>query len=114
MTHTTDGPIVNGIEQFTIHREGWPDETDFQCARCGSSVEWLDCSNCDDGYSHHDCGEDSCCCLYPDNNVRCDWCRGVGGSWHCVSPPEYCQAHPIKGREHIESTALRPEAWNDA
>ncbi len=37
------------------------------------------CPNCGGtGYSHHDCGEDCCCCLDPDDNVVCDWCNGKG------------------------------------
>ena len=41
--------------------------------------EWVECWNCDDGYSGHDCGEDICCCLDPEDNVICDICRGKGG-----------------------------------
>ena len=42
--------------------------------------EWIDCWNCDgEGYSSHDCGEDTCCCLIPEDNVQCDVCRGKGG-----------------------------------
>ena len=42
--------------------------------------DWIDCWNCGgEGYSHHDCGEDTCCCLYPEDNVRCDVCNGRGG-----------------------------------
>jgi len=37
-----------------------------------------DCWNCVDGFSHHDCGEDTCCCLNPEYNVRCDICDGKG------------------------------------
>lgn len=43
------------------------------------SEEWVDCYNCIDGYSHHDCGEDVCCCLNPKDNVICDVCDGDGG-----------------------------------
>lgn len=41
--------------------------------------EWVECWNCDEGYSGHDCGEDCCCCLDPEDNVICDICRGKGG-----------------------------------
>lgn len=41
--------------------------------------EWVDCYNCIDGYSHHDCGEDTCCCLHPEPNVECEICHGEGG-----------------------------------
>lgn len=73
-----------------------------QCARCGSSVTHVDCENCEDGYSHHDCGEDSCCCLHPENNVRCDVCEGHGGWRVCLSSAEWCNAHPLPGRENVE------------
>ena len=37
----------------------------------------VECPDCDeDGYSHHDCGEDSCACLNPYPNVVCDKCGG--------------------------------------
>ena len=42
--------------------------------------EWIEC-DCDDGYSHHDCGEDTCACRYPIPNVICDKCKGRGG-WY--------------------------------
>ena len=54
------------------------------CKKCGSDVSWVDCENCGGtGSSHHDCGEDTCCCRYPENNVPCDWCDGEGGHYHC-------------------------------
>ena len=58
---------------------------DCQCAHCGSSCDWQSCYNCEDGYSHHDCGEDCCCCIHPEDNVTCDICRGYGGWWSCLS-----------------------------
>jgi hypothetical protein len=107
----TDTRIVGGIEWFDLH-DGRGE--DCQCARCGSSCVFLDCANCDEeGNSHHSCGEDTCCCLYPDNNVRCDWCHGKGGWWHCCSSPAWCEANPMPGREHIKSTAMEAEAWHD-
>lgn len=47
--------------------------------------DWIDCWNCGgEGYSHHDCGEDCCACLEPEDNVRCDICHGKGG-WERTS-----------------------------
>jgi len=38
-----------------------------------------ECWNCaGTGFTHHDCGEDTCCCLDPEDNVRCDTCEGRG------------------------------------
>lgn len=59
-----------------------------KCPHCGADVEWVACGNCDEGFSHHDCGEDTCCCLYPEDNVRCDICFGHGGWALCI---ERCQ-----------------------
>ena len=58
---------------------------DKQCPICGSIMEWVDCYNCEEGYSHHDCGEDCCCCAEPENNIPCDICRGEGGWMQCVN-----------------------------
>ena len=43
------------------------------------SRETEDCWNCGgEGYSHHDCGEDTCCCLDNSPNVVCGECKGKG------------------------------------
>ncbi len=78
-------------------------EWDCQCARCGSSLDWHECENCEDGFSGHDCGEDCCCCLNPEDNIRCDICDGEGGWWSCFSSSEWCEAHPMEGREKVKS-----------
>lgn len=42
--------------------------------------DWQECWNCGStGYSRHDCGDDTCCCLEPDPNVLCEICEGLGG-----------------------------------
>lgn len=41
--------------------------------------DWVDCWNCIEGLTGHDCGEDTCCCLHPEDNVVCDICNGEGG-----------------------------------
>lgn len=53
------------------------------CEKCGAAKEWRECYNCEDGFSHHDCGEDCCCCLDPEDNVTCDICEGEGGWFQC-------------------------------
>lgn len=71
---------------------------DCSCARCGSSVDWTACDQCEDGYSYHDCGEDCCACLDPEPNVPCDLCHGAGGWWQCLSSGAWCAANPLPGR----------------
>ena len=71
------------------------------CSRCGSTAAYEDCTNCDHGYSHHDCGEDTCPCDEPEDNVLCYICNGKGGWYACLSTPEWCEANPLPGRENI-------------
>lgn len=76
-------------------------EIGCQCARCGSSVDIEACSECEDGFDGHDCGEDCCMCLAPEDNVPCQYCRG-SGVWHrCMSSPQWCQDNPLPGRAEI-------------
>lgn len=61
------------------------------CEKCSYELQWRDCWNCGgEGFSDHDCGEDCCCCLHPENNVECDICDGEGGWKACpfCSPEE--------------------------
>lgn len=54
------------------------------CEKCGNELDWRECWNCGgECYSDHDCGEDTCCCLYPEDNVPCDICDGRGGWRAC-------------------------------
>jgi hypothetical protein len=81
--------IVNGVEFFRIG-----DDEDCQCARCGSSMFFVDCANCGgDGEIEDD---DWQC---EGEFHRCDWCRGKGGWWRCCSSKAWCEANPRPGRE---------------
>jgi len=54
------------------------------CDKCSFELDWADCWNCGgEGFSYHDCGEDCCCCLNPEDNVECDICDVNGGWWAC-------------------------------
>lgn len=58
--------------------------TEAQCKKCGGSVDWEECWDCGgEGVTHHDCGEDTCCCINPQDNVVCDTCNGEGGWYRC-------------------------------
>ena len=51
-----------------------------RCKCCGTS--WVACDTCGgESTVGHDCGEDCCACLYPEDNVTCDTCEGTGGWW---------------------------------
>ncbi len=89
--------IVGGIEYFWIG-----DEQDVQCARCGSSCYPVDCSQCGgEGFTEDEDDWDS----DPNALCRCDICSGEGGWSRCCSSREWCEAHPMPGREMIASTA---------
>lgn len=78
------------------------------CARCGSSLEFETCEMCGgEGVDGHDCGEDSCCCMHPDDNITCDACLGRGAWPRCMSSFEWCEAHPLPGR--AETKRSTPE-----
>lgn len=57
-----------------------------ECRKIGHFVQNVGCWQCGgEGFSDHDCGEDCCCCLNPENNVRCDICEGKGGYEVCLT-----------------------------
>lgn len=62
MSRMSSGPLSDPDDDFFDE----PDEME-DCPNCGGT-----------GYSHHDCGEDTCCCLHPEDNVTCDRCEGKG------------------------------------
>ena len=103
-----DTRIVGGIEFFPAGLSGEHEEA--SCARCGSSVVDVSCYNCGgDGELGSNCIDDMCHggeCIHGDSGqVRCDICRGEGGWSRCASSREWCEAHPMEGRENIKSTA---------
>lgn len=56
------------------------------CKRCKCcETEWMECWACGgEGVDGHDRGEDTCCCLDPEDNVICNICEGDGGWKACV------------------------------
>ena len=57
------------------------------CRECESDLDWVVCDVCDgSGFSGHDCGEDCCACIDPEDNEVCAECMGVGGWLTCPNP----------------------------
>lgn len=86
---TVETKIVNGIEFYRVG-----DHDDCQCARCGSSCTFIDCANCGGEGEIEDSDWQ-----FEGEYHRCDWCRGSGGWWRCMSSKQYCEANPRPGRE---------------
>jgi hypothetical protein len=77
---------------------------------CSGSAEWVECWKCDgEGFSHHDCGEDSCCCLNPEPNVPCYICQGKGG-WF-TEPKREGVSHEALGFREGRTPAVRLKAF---
>lgn len=76
-------------------------EWDAQCARCGSGVERLDCEDCNGEGEYEVEG------MFGEfTGAPCETCNRVGGWYVCASSEEWCRAHPMAGREHVERDAL--------
>jgi len=49
------------------------------CSEHGLTLEPMGCPECGgSGFCGHDCGEDTCACREPDDNLDCDCCGGDG------------------------------------
>lgn len=70
-------------------------EWDCQCARCGSSMESVPCEACGgEGVWESD--------GFGDETRICGECGGEAMWLVCLSSAEWCEAHPIIGREGIK------------
>ena len=71
-----------------------------QCARCGSSCDWRECEECEDGFIDN----------YYDDDVddeeygyeTCGNCEGYSGWWTCLASGGWCDENPLPGREGIK------------
>jgi hypothetical protein len=104
-----------GVEEIIIANCPPDDGRKFecQCARCGSAVEFEFCTHCEDGFDGHDCGEDCCACLHPEENVVCQICEGEGGWRTCMSSADYCNANPLPGRADVPRGSIEWFAWDE-
>lgn len=62
-----------------------------ECWQCGGT-----------GMSGHDCGEDCCCCLHPEDNMICDICNGTGYLSVAPACPADIQPEPFKRYDKYE------------
>lgn len=65
--------------------------SDEECPKCGHTLLWRQCWNCEDGLAYHECGDDCCCCEDPEPNVECDICGGDGGWLICPNWENHLQ-----------------------
>jgi hypothetical protein len=77
---------------------------DCQCARCGSDLDWETCGACG-GHGITGPGElyEEDPLWYDEDDVEpCHQCGGEGSRPICMSGAEWCEAHPLPGREGIK------------
>lgn len=67
----------------------------LMCPTCGCcALVPEDCDACGgDGVCGHDCGEDTCCCANPEDDVVCDYCMGRGWFHVCIGGCEGGKIH---------------------
>lgn len=70
----------------------------LSCAACDCEAESYQC-DCENGFDGHDCGEDCCCCAYPEENVRCEACYGRGVQHYCENRD--CAEHELWNRVEL-------------
>ena len=51
-----------------------------------------------DGFVSEDCEDDEDFDLA---GIPCETCNESGGWWRCLSSPQWCEAHPLPGREGV-------------
>lgn len=77
---------MKDFEQEQGHSAYDPCEPDYArtCTICGCEMDWQQCWQCHGEGGFHDCGEDCCACIDPDDlNESCDVCDGEGGCLCC-------------------------------
>ncbi|MCU1495588.1 MAG: hypothetical protein JWO62_3352 [Acidimicrobiaceae bacterium] len=62
-------------------------EYEYQCARCGSTLVFEPCQVC------------PACGWFDKPDPTCSLCNGHGTVPTCISSPEWCEGHPLPGRE---------------
>lgn len=97
-------PSIGSSDLFGDNPPNDGREYDYQCARCGSSIQWEQCGACG-GEGITGPGE-----LYeqdplwydPDDYENCHQCDGEASWGICISSPEWCDANPVPGRESVK------------
>lgn len=73
-----------------------------ECGRCGSSIHFTECVDCDGaGVMYLGNEEDP-----DDTGYECPECEGDGFYAFCVSAGDWCQDHPRPGCEHVPSGTI--------
>lgn len=78
-------------------------DDEVSCPRCGSSAGYERCDDCEDGVRDRYEEEPNWYEFAPDSErfATCGMCNGKGGWYRCLSSYDWCQSHPLPGRENV-------------
>lgn len=69
---------------------------------------FLECLDCGGSGGYHDCGEDCCACLEPEDDRPCSTCDGKGG-WNCPA----CEIFVCPGCYAVGGEPCAPDCIDD-
>ena len=71
-------------------------EWGVSCGRCGSSADWEDCPDCEDGETFPgELYEQDPLWYDEDDTLPCETCDARGGWYRCLSKADWCETHPL-------------------
>lgn len=85
------------------------------CGRCGGEMERVVCERCDgEGLTRFgELYEEDPLWYTPNDKEQCGDCAGAGGWWRCGNSEEWCNFHPLPGRERVERGTVEASETGD-
>lgn len=80
---------------------------DDTCDVHGCNLHDRECDDCSGEGGYHDCGEDCCCCINPEETThRCRNCKGTGFIRWCPENSEQNPCNKENWKSEIEESDL--------
>lgn len=76
------------------------------CEVCGSLLDFESCWECAGEGGYHDCGDDTCPCLHPEDDYwwDCETCDGEGGYLVCPNAASHWRYRTIRRARQNDPT----------